>query len=227
MLEKLRTTLKRDFYPWASVRCERHWSKDRSLWNAAEASTSATFKAGFLIGITQFPLNKTHFRAASSSTNRRENIRPRVLSSKTPQKSERGRRCHCAFTDAALQCVSRAGQGRKCRNIPAWAQTSEFHQCWRWQMPRKHHFPFFYILVNTEISESWNFWKLGKSWLFVGQKFGRVKILCVFLLHLFCLGLFQWAGLMWRHTRPSTNQKWTTAQLLTVNTWLSVSACSI
>lgn len=59
-LEKLRPILKRDFYPWAPVSCEEHRSKDRSLWNAAEASTSATFKAVFLIYITQFPLNKTH-----------------------------------------------------------------------------------------------------------------------------------------------------------------------
>lgn len=70
MLEKLRSTLRRDFYPWAPVRCEKHRSKDRALRNAAEASTSATFKAGFLIYITQLPLNKTHFRAAASSTNR-------------------------------------------------------------------------------------------------------------------------------------------------------------
>lgn len=64
-------------YQWASVRWETRRSKDRSLRNAADASTSATFKAVFLICITRFPIHKTHFRAAaaassSSSTNRSE-----------------------------------------------------------------------------------------------------------------------------------------------------------
>lgn len=75
----------------------------------------------------------------------------------------------------------------------------------------------------------WNYQRVRKrleianKWLFLGQNFGRLKTFHVFLLHLFLFGLVPVGGANvepWRRTGPSTNQKWRTAQLLTVNIWL-------
>lgn len=61
-------------------------------------------------------------------------------------------------------------------------------------MPRKQHFPFFCILVNTEITESGNFSKLETSYYFWEKNFGRLKTFHLFFVASFLLGLVPMGG---------------------------------